>query len=152
MRRPRLPPAAATLAVQGADMASQLVAGVLVARSLGPEAMGHYTFALAVAGILAIVLLFGAGEVAITLYAGRGHDPGAVLEGSLAALAKGPRSRRPPGWPSAWACGSTPRGRARWRWRCWRSPSTGWPRPSTTPCWGGGPRPATCRSWPCHGW
>jgi O-antigen/teichoic acid export membrane protein len=75
--------------VQGVDMASQVAAGVLVARALGPVAMGHYTFALAVAGILAIVLLFGAGEVAITLYAERKLDPGAVLEGSLAALAKG---------------------------------------------------------------
>ncbi len=89
MRIPRIPPAAATIAVQGIDMTSQVAAGVLVARALGPVAMGHYTFALAVAGILAIVLLFGAGEVAITLYAGRAHPPGAVLEGSLAALAKG---------------------------------------------------------------
>jgi len=89
MKRLRLPPAAATMAVQVIDMGSQVVAGVMVARALGPVAMGHYTFALAVAGILAIVLLFGAGEVSITLYAGRKHDPGAVLEGSLAALAKG---------------------------------------------------------------
>ena len=89
MRIPRLPPAAATIAVQGIDMASQVVAGILVARSMGPVAMGHYTFALAVAGILAIVLLFGASEVSVTLYAGRREDPGAVLEGSLAALAKG---------------------------------------------------------------
>jgi O-antigen/teichoic acid export membrane protein len=89
VKRLRLPPAAATMAVQVIDMGSQVAAGVLVARALGPVAMGHYTFALAVAGILAIVLLFGAGEVAITLYAERKHDPGAVLEGSLAALAKG---------------------------------------------------------------
>ena len=89
MKRFHLPPAAATMAVQVIDMASQVAAGVVVARALGPVAMGHYTFALAVAGILAIALLFGAGEVAITLYAGRKHDPGAVLEGSLAALAKG---------------------------------------------------------------
>ena len=89
MKLPRLPPAAATMMVQVIDMGSQVVAGVLVARALGPVAMGNYTFALAVAGILAIVLLFGAGEVAITLYAEGKHEPGAVLEGSLAALAKG---------------------------------------------------------------
>jgi O-antigen/teichoic acid export membrane protein len=89
MKLPRLPAAGATMLVQVIDMGSQVVAGVLVARALGPVAMGHYTFALAVAGILAIVLLFGAGEVAITLYAERKHDPGAILEGSLAALAKG---------------------------------------------------------------
>ena len=89
MKRLHIPPAAATMVVQVIDMGSQVVAGVLVARALGPVAMGHYTFALAVAGILAIVLLFGAGEVAITLYAEGKHDPGAVLEGSLAALSKG---------------------------------------------------------------
>jgi O-antigen/teichoic acid export membrane protein len=89
VKKIRLPPAAATMVVQVIDMGSQVAAGVLVARALGPVAMGHYTFALAVAGILAIVLLFGAGEVAITLYAERKHDPGAVLEGSLAALSKG---------------------------------------------------------------
>ncbi|MEI7706359.1 MAG: oligosaccharide flippase family protein [Deltaproteobacteria bacterium] len=85
----RLPPAAATVMVQAIDMASQIAAGVLVARALGPVAMGHYTFALAVAGILAIVLLFGASEVSVTLYAGRKHDPGAILEGSFVALARG---------------------------------------------------------------
>ncbi len=87
--RLRLPPTAATLLVQGIDMGSQVLVGVLIARGLGPAAMGHFTFALAVAGILAIVVLWGAGEVAVSLYAGGEEEPGAVLEASLRALGRG---------------------------------------------------------------
>lgn len=87
--RLRLPPALATVAVQGVDMVSQVAAGVLVARLLGPAAMGDFTFALAVAGVLAIVVLWGASEVSVSLYAGGKHEPAEILEASFRALGRG---------------------------------------------------------------
>ena len=86
----RLPPAAWTVAVQGVDMAAQLAAGIAVARLLGPEAMGAFTFAFAVAAILAIFVLFGTGEVAIQLYGKPAeHRPQAVLGATLLVVGGG---------------------------------------------------------------
>lgn len=80
----------ATLLVQVVDMVAQFAVGVLVARGLGPEAMGAFTFTYSVTAVLAITLLFGTAEISIPLYA-QGDDPAPLLAASLRRLLRGAR-------------------------------------------------------------
>ena len=80
----------ATLLVQVVDMAAQFAVGVFVARGLGPEAMGAFTFTYSVTAVLAITLLFGTAEISIPLYA-QGEAPAPLLAASLRRLARGTR-------------------------------------------------------------
>lgn len=85
----RLPSSVHVFASQGLDAAAQLITTLFVARLLGPELMGEYTFAFAVAGIAAVFLLFGTCDVAITLYVRGTFRPQAVLTASLVVQAAG---------------------------------------------------------------
>ncbi len=62
-------PAAATVWVQLMTVGAQLGVDIMVARMLGPALTGEVVFALATAGLLSVVMLFGTGEVAVALYA-----------------------------------------------------------------------------------
>jgi O-antigen/teichoic acid export membrane protein len=85
----RLPAPAWTVAVQGLDVGAQLIAGLLLARLLGPEALGGFAFALNLAGLLAIFVLFGAQDVCVQLLARGRLAPDRVLNAGALILAGG---------------------------------------------------------------
>ncbi len=86
----RVPPAGWTLVVQGIELVASIAATILVGRVLGTEAMGSFAFALNLAGLLAIFLLFGTGEIAIQMYQdAENTSPRAVYGASLMVVAGG---------------------------------------------------------------
>jgi O-antigen/teichoic acid export membrane protein len=85
----RLPPSAWTVVVQGLDVGAQMVAGLLLARMLGPDALGTFAFALNLAGLLAIFVLFGAQDVCVQLLTRRATSPQAVLTSGSVVLIGG---------------------------------------------------------------
>jgi O-antigen/teichoic acid export membrane protein len=85
----RLPPAAWTVVVQGLDVAAQTLAGLLLARMLGPDALGTFAFALNLAGLLAIFVLFGAQDVCVQLLTRRASSPQAILTSGGVVLSGG---------------------------------------------------------------
>ncbi|MCB9539165.1 MAG: oligosaccharide flippase family protein [Myxococcales bacterium] len=86
----RVPPAGWTLVVQGIELVASIAATILVGRVLGTEAMGSFAFALNLAGLLAIFLLFGTGEIAIQMYQdAENTSPRAVYGASLIVVACG---------------------------------------------------------------
>jgi len=82
-------PALWMVAVQGVDIASQTVAGIAIARLLGRAALGDFTYGFSFAAIVSVVLLFGSGDVAISLYAEGRHDPAKVMTTSLRLWTRG---------------------------------------------------------------
>jgi O-antigen/teichoic acid export membrane protein len=85
----RVPASLATVLIQGADMGAQLAATVIIGRVLGPEALGSMTIAFVIAGLVAVVLLFGTTEVAIQLYGDRERPAEGILGAHLALLGGG---------------------------------------------------------------
>jgi O-antigen/teichoic acid export membrane protein len=81
--------AVATVLVQLITVGTQLGVDVVVARMLGPELTGEVVFALATAGLLSVVMLFGTGEVAVGMYARREVAPQRVLTASGVILSGG---------------------------------------------------------------
>ncbi len=81
--------AVATVLVQLITVGTQLGVDVMVARMLGPELTGEVVFALATAGLLSVVMLFGTGEVAVAMYARREIAPQRVLTASGIILSGG---------------------------------------------------------------
>jgi O-antigen/teichoic acid export membrane protein len=84
-----LPPAVWTIFVQGLDVGAQVVAGLVLARMLGPIVLGEFAFALNLAGLLAIFVLFGAQDVCIQLLSRREASPQAVLTSGAIVLSGG---------------------------------------------------------------
>ncbi len=83
MRFPKLPPSVYTMCVQGTELVSTMVAWIVVARMLGPDAMGDYVFAFALAAVLSLFIHFGTGEIAIRMYALEKENPQEILAGTL---------------------------------------------------------------------
>lgn len=77
------------IAVQGIDVLAQLVAGIWTARALGPEGHGDFVFAMSTVGMVAVLQLFGTGEVAIRMHADRSLDSRAVLGAQLSIWSGG---------------------------------------------------------------
>lgn len=77
------------LAVQGIDIAAQLAAGIWTARALGPEGNGDIVFAMSTVGMVAILQLFGTGEVAIRMHADKTVEGRTVLGAQLSIWAVG---------------------------------------------------------------
>ncbi len=87
--RLQVPPSVAVIIVQATEITAQIAAGILIARGLGPDAFGHFTHAMALAAVCAALLLFGTGDVAISLYANRPTHPQRVLSASATVLLVG---------------------------------------------------------------
>ena len=77
------------IAVQGIDVTAQLAAGIWTARILGPEGNGDFVFAMSTVGMVAVIPLFGTGEVAIRMHADRALDGRAVLGAQISIWAMG---------------------------------------------------------------
>ena len=77
------------LAVQGIDIVAQLAAGIWTARALGPDGNGDFAFAMSTVGMVAILQLFGTGEVAIRMHTDKALEGRAVLGAQLSIWAVG---------------------------------------------------------------
>ncbi len=79
----------AVIAVQGVDVLAQLAAGIWTARALGPDGNGDFVFAMSTVGMVAVLQLFGTGEVAIRMHADRSLEGRAVFGAQLSIWAAG---------------------------------------------------------------
>ena len=79
----------AVIAVQGVDVLAQLAAGIWTARALGPDGNGDFVFAMSTVGMVAVLQLFGTGEVAIRMHADRTLDGRAVFGAQLSIWSAG---------------------------------------------------------------
>lgn len=79
----------AVIAVQGIDVLAQLAAGIWTARALGPGGNGDFVFAMSTVGMVAVLQLFGTGEVAIRMHADPSLDRRAVLGAQLSIWSAG---------------------------------------------------------------
>jgi O-antigen/teichoic acid export membrane protein len=55
----------ATLGVQAVEILAQILVSIIIARRLGPSALGEFVFAMGAAGMLSVLMQFGTGDVAI---------------------------------------------------------------------------------------
>ncbi len=83
MKLPKIPASIYTMVVQGLELVSAVAVHIVVARMHGPDAMGNYVFAFALAGVLALFLHFGTGEIAIRMYLDEKEDRHAVFGATL---------------------------------------------------------------------